>query len=97
MTTITDRRFTTVNAGCTPGSSGNTEQPRRPSDAAFGISREPGVQPRVHRTGGSIFGAGDRVSSESEAGRFLPLRQRVFSRAVHGVLVLVCGSGPLLW
>ena len=37
VTTITDRRFTTVNAGCTPGSSGNTEQPRRPSDAVFGF------------------------------------------------------------
>ncbi|MGM9484666.1 hypothetical protein ACS5PN_25955, partial [Roseateles sp. NT4] len=90
-------RFTTVNAGCTPGSSGNTEQPRRPSDAAFGISREPGVQPRVQRTGGPKFGAGDRDSSESAAGRVLPKNRWPFSRAARGVIALVCGSGPLLW
>ena len=69
MTSAIHRPFTPVNAGCTPVSSGNTEQPRRPSDAALGCSGEPGVQPRVQRPVVASDGAGDRVSSESAAGR----------------------------
>ena len=66
MTSTIHRPFTPLNAGCTPGSSGNTKQPRRPSDAAFGFAREHGVQPRVGRAAGAIGAARDKSCARAE-------------------------------
>jgi hypothetical protein len=94
MTSVTDHPFTTVNAGCTPGSSGNTEQPRRPSDAALGCLGEHGVQPRVGRATGEMDAARDKsdarakrvASSHNAFGRFrAPLMASSRSCAVQGL------------
>ncbi|WP_157281199.1 hypothetical protein [Pelomonas sp. Root1237] len=66
------RPFTPVNAGCTPGSSGNTNQPRRPSDAVLGCFDEHGVQPRVERAAGAMDVARDK--SDARAQRFASCR-----------------------
>ncbi|MDR7271029.1 hypothetical protein J2X20_003687 [Pelomonas saccharophila] len=66
MTTTIHRPFTPVNAGCTPGSSGNTEQPRRPSDAALGCLGEPGVQPRVERGADAMSLARDKSCARAQ-------------------------------
>ncbi|WP_156391668.1 hypothetical protein [Pelomonas sp. Root405] len=87
MASTTHRPFTPVNAGCTPGYSGNTASLGRrhwgcalvasPERRCFCFPREHGVQPRVERACDVVNGAGDKV------------------KLVH--VVLVCGSGPLLW
>ena len=73
---------------CSPQPTGSNAPSRRPSAAVFGISREHGVQPRVKQANGAMDGAGDRDSSESEAGR-------VCANALwllHGVAP-ACGAG----
>ncbi|MDR7273039.1 hypothetical protein J2X20_005724 [Pelomonas saccharophila] len=94
MTNTIHRSFTPLNAGCTPGSSGNTGQPRRPSDAALGCFDEHGVQPRVRRAAGSMSGARDKsdaraqrfASSRDAAGCFrAPLVASSQSSAVQGL------------
>jgi hypothetical protein len=88
------RPFTPLNAGCTPGSLGNTEQPRRPSDAALGCFDEHGVQPRVGRGAVAMNPALDKwwagaqrfASSHNGAGRFrAPLFAASRSYAVRGL------------
>ncbi|WP_235538397.1 hypothetical protein, partial [Pelomonas sp. Root1444] len=60
-------------------------------------SREHGVQPRVRRPAVAMSDAGDKDSSESEAGRVWAQGRRLFSRAADSGVGMVCGSGPLLW
>ncbi len=76
-------RFTPPNVGCTPNSPGNTASLGRrhrgcarvasPERRCICISREHGVQPRVRRDTGAMGDAGDKDSSESEAGRVFPV------------------------
>ena len=68
---------------------------RRPSDV-FGIPGEPGVQPRVKRCGVAMSTGGDK--SDARAQRLASAGQPFgccTAQLVH--VVLVCGSGPLLW
>ena len=92
MTGITHRHFATVNAGCTPGSSGNTASPER---RCIWPSREHGVQPRVERPIGAIRRAGDK--SDARAQRFAsgcgPIRA---TRAPDPARVRIALSAPLL-
>ncbi len=56
---------------------------RRPSAADFGMSREPGVQPRVRRAADAMCGGGDKDSSESAAGRVVPDNERLLHGAAR--------------
>jgi hypothetical protein len=94
VTSTICRTFRPVNAGCTPISSRNAEQPRRPSDAVWGCFGEPGVQPRVERAAVAMSRPHDKscaraqrfASCRNGSGRFrAPLLASWSSSAVRGL------------